>query len=456
MLRTLSRFRWIVATSSAAIGIVLLGLGSQHTAFAHQSPANCNANNLVLNFSKDKTIVRPGDTIHYTVNVTNDPTVPSPTPCDVTNATVTLTLPAMDGTATGTVITLASGASFPANGSGDTTYPVQSYVVNVNSNVTHITATAKIVDELHDANTDNTFSISKDLGDTVTQPHTTLTETAGPTDGRVPLGVTFTYSEKNDGTNAPISGVTVSGDICGSATYQSGDVNTNNILDAGETWVFTCMHTFNAAGTYTDHGTATGTDTVDSLAAPDEHAQASVTVRNPHTTLTESASPASGAPPLSVTFTYMEKNDGTDPISLVTVSGDICGAAAYVSGDANSNNILDVGETWTFTCSHIFNSSGTFTDHGTASGKDTVDNLPAPDEHSQAAVSVSPPPSGPPVGGVTDVETSDVHSANPQLITDNSGATHGFGDALALAGFAVVTVLVVTVRLWYRRSGKTS
>src|SRR5690242_788520 len=80
---------------------------------AHISPANCNANNLVLNFSKDKTIVRPGDTIHYTVNVTNDPTVPSPTPCDVTNANVTLTLPAMDGTPTGTVITLASGASFP-------------------------------------------------------------------------------------------------------------------------------------------------------------------------------------------------------------------------------------------------------------------------------------------------------------------------------------------------------
>ncbi len=225
---------------------------------------------------------------------------------------------------------------------------------------------------------------------TVTNPSTMLTESASPTSGRAPLAVTFTYDETNNGTD-PISGVTVSGSICGSATYVSGDTNTNGILDPGETWVYTCSHTFSTSGSFTDNATATGTDTVDTLAAPTENASAKVTVANPSTMLTESASPTSGRAPLAVTFTYDETNNGSDPISGVAVSGSICGSATYVSGDTNTNGILDPGETWVYTCSHTFSSSGSFTDNATATGTDTVDSVAAPTEMASAKVTVTNP-----------------------------------------------------------------
>jgi hypothetical protein len=114
----------------------------------------------------------------------------------------------------------------------------------------------------------------------VTSAHTTLTESASPASGLAPLAVTFTYNETNDGTD-PISGVTVSGSSCGTAVYVSGDTNTNGILDPTETWVFTCSKTYTAAGSVTDNATATGTDTVDSAAAPVETASASVSVTTP-------------------------------------------------------------------------------------------------------------------------------------------------------------------------------
>jgi hypothetical protein len=112
---------------------------------------------------------------------------------------------------------------------------------------------------------------------TVPPIHTTLTESASLAHGGVPFTDTFIYRETNDGGD-PISGVSVSGSICGPATYQSGDTSGNGVLDPGETWVFTCTHTFSATGTFTDTATATGTDTTSNLPAPAETASATVQV----------------------------------------------------------------------------------------------------------------------------------------------------------------------------------
>jgi hypothetical protein len=217
---------------------------------------------------------------------------------------------------------------------------------------------------------------------------TTLTETASPNNGRAPLTVTFTYTETNTGTD-PISGVTVSGSICGTATLQSGDANSNTVLDPGEVWVLTCSHTFATAGMFTDNGTANGHAVISNAPAPTETASASVTVRNPHTVLTKLASPTNGPFPLPVTFTYHEHNDGTDPISAVAVGDDTCAPLTFTGGDTNSNGILDPGETWNYTCSHTYNQPGSLTNHVTATGTDTVDSLPAPVENAQATVTVT-------------------------------------------------------------------
>jgi hypothetical protein len=80
--------------------------------------------------------------------------------------------------------------------------------------------------------------------------------------------VAYEYEVTNPG-NVPLSDVTVTDDTCGTATYQSGDANTDTKLDETETWIFTCSHTpvFTGPSSILDNvATATGkygTTTVD-------------------------------------------------------------------------------------------------------------------------------------------------------------------------------------------------
>jgi len=125
--------------------------------------------------------------------------------------------------------------------------------------------------------TANAFEVQPNTCITGGGASTTLSESASPNPAGIGSPVTFTYNEQNTGSH-PISGVTVTGSICGSATYKSGDTNSNGHLDPGETWIFSCTHTFGSAGTFTDNATAHGTDTVTDSALPPETASATVMV----------------------------------------------------------------------------------------------------------------------------------------------------------------------------------
>lgn len=52
-----------------------------------------------------------------------------------------------------------------------------------------------------------------------------------------------------------------------------------------------------------------------------------------------------------VKYTYTLTNIGTVPVTDVTMVGDTCSPIALVSGDINSDNKLDLDETWVHTCS---------------------------------------------------------------------------------------------------------
>ncbi|HBU27942.1 TPA: hypothetical protein DEB00_02385 [Candidatus Uhrbacteria bacterium] len=54
--------------------------------------------------------------------------------------------------------------------------------------------------------------------------------------------------------------------------------------------------------------------------------------------------------PGSVLYTYTVRNIGTVPMSDVSLVGDTCSPITLISGDTNTDSMLDVTETWVYTC----------------------------------------------------------------------------------------------------------
>ncbi len=99
-----------------------------------------------------------------------------------------------------------------------------------------------------------------------------LSETAQPANQDIAL----TYQVTNHGT-AGVNDVSVSSSLCGRATYLSGDQAPLDILDAGETWTFSCVLQGVTPGSYTDSSHAAGT-TVGTAGVLSADATATVTV----------------------------------------------------------------------------------------------------------------------------------------------------------------------------------
>lgn len=176
-------------TVQGIIAAIVVVISSVAPAGAVQSPAGCNSNRLNLSIIKDKTSVQQGDTITYTVTISNVDAAPA-LACDIDTATVIITLPAANGTPTGTVVTLATNANYPAG------YPLTvvgsaAYVVNVNPGITDIVAEAKVNGVLHDAPVDHAAEIIKTVGTAVVTPTTPPTTTPTSTPKLPNAGVVF-------------------------------------------------------------------------------------------------------------------------------------------------------------------------------------------------------------------------------------------------------------------------
>lgn len=73
-----------------------------------------------------------------------------------------------------------------------------------------------------------------------------------------------------------------------------------------------------------------------------------------------------------VAYDYAVTNPGQVPLSNVAVTDDSCSSPAYVSGDTNTNNLLDLTETWLYSCSYTpaFTGPSSILDNvATATGK---------------------------------------------------------------------------------------
>jgi hypothetical protein len=244
-------------------------------------------------------------------------------------------------------------------------------------------SSASFTSELKDFAGPTTFSIC--------EPSTKLSKSVDKSSIKSGESVTYSYVEENDGKDA-LTNVSVTDDKC-SPLVRGADSPGNNdsTLSPTEKWTFTCSTTLSA--TTTNTALATGFDALlnktvrwcnaTDLATPpsgvfcdqDERAQATVTVINPSTVLTKTASAV-------VTYHYSESNDGDAALTPPTatdrtsvLSDDNCATIVYVSGDTGDDMIMGAGETWLFTCQVTLSSaSGNVDVTNTATG-DAIDPL---------------------------------------------------------------------------------
>ncbi len=314
---------WVVAMAV----VVLTGMPGT-PAMADQVPLGCKNNSLELTVGRNLDTFRNGDVVVFTVTGNNVAGLP----CNVTGATISLQLPAADGTATGAVVPLATNVDVPANTAGKQFDPV-SYTVALSPGVrtarvrlraTGIVHTQAVAND--DVNIDKTLTIGS------FQPAITMTKTASTPGGVAPQTVTYTYTVTNISTTPEqIKELGVTDDLCRPVVYASGDGNANGLLDPGETFTYTCTSTYSNAGTYVNTATACGKnanpdDTRAICAGP---VTATVVVTSPPVPVTSASKPSRC---ISVPKTLSVRAKEVTTVKVTVTDGVIKGASIRLRG----------------------------------------------------------------------------------------------------------------------------
>lgn len=174
--------------------------------------------------------------------------------------------------------------------------------------------------------------------------------------------VSYTFVVTNTG-DTPLAGLTVQDSIAGGGVYQYGDINTNGILETTETWVYWASYTIPTGQTENVINTVevcsseyTHYVDVKSIVIPkgdicdtDTH---ELDVLHPSIKI-EKSGPASAEAGDTVNYTFKVTNTGDTPLSEVTVDDSITADPTYVSGDVDSDNQLDLTETWIYTVEYL-------------------------------------------------------------------------------------------------------
>jgi hypothetical protein len=130
-----------------------------------------------------------------------------------------------------------------------------------------------------------------------------------------------------------------------------------------------------------------------------------IAITRPHLTLRMTAIPDRGSAPLDVQYRYELVNDSATPVPMVgpSVIDGRCGALQSTGGDTTNPGLLDVGETWLFTCSTRFDAAGIYENTAVASAGSTVDgrSVTAGPVSRQVVVSAAPATSTSVSGAVT-------------------------------------------------------
>jgi hypothetical protein len=364
---------------------------------AHQSPAGCFSNRLDVTIARDRTTIRPGQTLNYRVDIGNA----GAGACDVTNVTTTFAVPGGLPTGLGTR-DLAAGTAATTVGTPQWTAPDQPAGTAV--------ATAKVSGVLHDAPVDHTAEVTKTIATDVVVPKLAVTVTPDPATGTAPQPVTFRYRVSNLSTpSGAVTNPVITHPACSPVVYAAGDTDGDTALDTNEQWDFTCTRSYTAAGVYTATAAVNATSTLDGGGIGAVSAPAAVDVKAPvstaHLSLTKQASPVSGIAPLNVTYSYTVTNDGpSTPIKDVAVEDAACSPVTTTAGNAD----IAAGASRVFTCAASFG-VGIFSSSAIATGIDTITGTRVNSAPASAEINVARAPDP----QVTPVAVPDTPDATP-------------------------------------------
>lgn len=197
--------------------------------------------------------------------------------------------------------------------------------------------------------------------------------------------VTYTYEVTNPST-LPLNTVGVTDDKIATITYVSGDINSDNLLQPGEKWIYT--GSMNLTNTTTNTATATGTSgtitvtdnavatvVVTPVVVPPVVVPPTTPVNPPLINVVKTPDPLALKEEGTVTYTYKVTNPGKVALSNINLTDDKISTLTYVSGDINGDKLLQPNETWIYTSNMKLSetTTNTVTAKGTAYGITAVD-----------------------------------------------------------------------------------
>lgn len=166
--------------------------------------------------------------------------------------------------------------------------------------------------------------------------------------------VSYNYTVWNVGNDQSLVDITVIDDKCSHVTLISGDLNSNSKLDRGEKWLYRCATTLSTTTTNTAVATGYSDDMYHEAAIASAVATVVVGAALPAPLINVVKVPSRLTPfPVGggrVTYTYTVTNPGVVTMHDVTVTDNKCAPLTRISGDTNNNNLLEVSETWVYTC----------------------------------------------------------------------------------------------------------
>jgi hypothetical protein len=203
---------------------------------------------IAIDKTADPTIICAGDTVTYTYTVTNSGDDP------LSNVKKKVT---DDRCSPVDFVGGDSNSNYKLDPGEIWTYTCSTTVNTDITNTATVTGTDSAGGTVSDTDTAFVDVVSPDIR---------IVKTADPAVIYAGDTVTYTYIVTNLGED-PLSSVSVSDDKCAAVIRVGGDTNSDDLLDAGETWTYRCVTTLDEDTTNT--ATATGTNSVGDPISPD-------------------------------------------------------------------------------------------------------------------------------------------------------------------------------------------